>query len=96
MIAPMFSGEKNAAGEIVGYTICNDISSEGSWHPDLSNWRKKGSDTFGPVGPWIETDVPDPHKLEVITRLTALMRLALSLMDCRNRFVVATPVSVTA
>lgn len=40
---------------IFGYTIGNDISSEGSWHPDISNWRKKGSDTFGPVGPWIET-----------------------------------------
>jgi 2-keto-4-pentenoate hydratase/2-oxohepta-3-ene-1,7-dioic acid hydratase in catechol pathway len=53
---------------IFGYTVGNDISSEGSWHSDISNWRKKGSDTFGPVGPWIETDV-DPHNLEIITRL---------------------------
>lgn len=54
---------------ILGYTIGNDISSEGSWHPDISNWRKKGSDTFGPVGPWIETDIKDPHDLTIITRL---------------------------
>jgi 2-keto-4-pentenoate hydratase/2-oxohepta-3-ene-1,7-dioic acid hydratase in catechol pathway len=36
--------------------------------PDISNWRKKGSDTFGPVGPWIETDL-NPHQVEIITRL---------------------------
>lgn len=53
---------------ILGYTCANDVSSEGSWSPDLSNWRKKGSDTFGPVGPWIETEV-DPHRLDIITRL---------------------------
>ena len=59
---------EEAANFILGYTIGNDISSEGSWHNDLSNWRKKGSDTFGPVGPWIETDI-DPHNVEIITRL---------------------------
>jgi 2-keto-4-pentenoate hydratase/2-oxohepta-3-ene-1,7-dioic acid hydratase in catechol pathway len=53
---------------ILGYTCANDVSSEGSWSNDLSNWRRKGCDTFGPVGPWIETEV-DPHKLEIITRL---------------------------
>ena len=53
---------------ILGYTCANDISGEGSWSKDPSNWRKKGSDTFGPVGPWIETEV-DPHRLEIITRL---------------------------
>ena len=59
---------------ILGYTVGNDISSEGSWHSDISNWRKKGSDTFGPVGPWIETEVADPHKLEIITRLNGKER----------------------
>jgi len=53
---------------ILGYTCANDVSSEGSWSKDLSNWRRKGCDTFGPVGPWIETEV-DPHRLEIITRL---------------------------
>jgi 2-keto-4-pentenoate hydratase/2-oxohepta-3-ene-1,7-dioic acid hydratase in catechol pathway len=59
---------EEAPNFILGYTCANDVSSEGSWSNDLSNWRKKGSDTFGPVGPWIETDV-DPHRLEIITRL---------------------------
>ena len=53
---------------ILGYTCGNDISSEGSWSNDISNWRKKGSDTFGPVGPWIETEL-DPQGVDVITRL---------------------------
>jgi 2-keto-4-pentenoate hydratase/2-oxohepta-3-ene-1,7-dioic acid hydratase in catechol pathway len=59
---------------ILGYTIGNDISSEGSWQSDISNWRKKGCDTFGPVGPWIETEVADPHNLEIITRLNGKER----------------------
>ena len=59
---------EEAPNFIFGYTVGNDISSEGSWSPDISNWRKKCSDTFGPVGPWIETDI-DPYNVEVITRL---------------------------
>ena len=53
---------------ILGYTCGNDVSGEGSWSADSSNWRKKTSDTFGPVGPWIETDV-DPQSLDIITRV---------------------------
>ncbi len=56
---------------ILGYTIGNDISGEGSWSKDLSNWRRKCCDTFGPVGPWIETEV-DPHRLDIITRLNGM------------------------
>lgn len=58
----------DAPNFILGYTCANDVSGEGSWAADLSNWRRKMCDTFGPVGPWIETDV-DPHDLEIITRL---------------------------
>lgn len=54
---------------ILGYTCANDISSEGSWSKDLSNWRRKSTDTFGPVGPWVETEISNPHNLEIITRL---------------------------
>ncbi|MBM3941632.1 MAG: DUF2437 domain-containing protein [SAR202 cluster bacterium] len=59
---------EDAPNFILGYTCANDVSGEGAWSKDLSNWRRKSSDTFGPVGPWIETDV-DPHNLEIITRL---------------------------
>ena len=42
-----------AADNILGYTVCNDISArdaqfqDGQWH------RGKSFDTFGPLGPWI-------------------------------------------
>ena len=53
---------------ILGYTCANDVSSEGSWSQDSTMWRRKGCDTFGPVGPWIDTDI-NPHNLDIITRL---------------------------
>ncbi|MQG33443.1 MAG: DUF2437 domain-containing protein [SAR202 cluster bacterium] len=59
---------EEAPNFILGYTCGNDVSSEGSWHDDPSNWRKKTSDTFGPVGPWIETDL-DPQNVEIITKV---------------------------
>ncbi len=47
----------NAMDAIFGYTIGNDIS-ERSWQKsDNTMWRSKNTDTFKPMGPWIETDV---------------------------------------
>jgi 2-keto-4-pentenoate hydratase/2-oxohepta-3-ene-1,7-dioic acid hydratase in catechol pathway len=54
-----------AAKFILGYTCGNDVS-ERSWQKsDWTMWRAKGSDSFAPVGPWIEKDV-DPQALELI------------------------------
>jgi 2-keto-4-pentenoate hydratase/2-oxohepta-3-ene-1,7-dioic acid hydratase in catechol pathway len=42
---------------VFGYTIGNDVS-ERSWQmQDRMPWRAKNSDTFKPMGPWIETEV---------------------------------------
>ena len=51
---------------IFGYSVSNDIS--GADYHDAFMWRMKCSDTFGPVGPWIETTI-DPHSLDIITRV---------------------------
>ena len=59
---------EDAPNFIIGYTCANDVSSEGSWHDDPTNWRKKTSATFGPVGPYIETDI-DPQAVDIITRV---------------------------
>ncbi len=41
---------------ILGYTIGNDVS-ERTWQGnDRTLWRAKNTDTFKPMGPWIETD----------------------------------------
>lgn len=56
-----------APNHIFGYTVSNDIDGGGEWHFG-GLWKQKACDTFGPVGPWIETEV-DPHTLEIITRV---------------------------
>ncbi|MGH7210593.1 MAG: fumarylacetoacetate hydrolase family protein, partial [Acetobacteraceae bacterium] len=48
---------ENALSAVLGYTIGNDVS-ERSWQKsDRTLWRAKNTDTFKPMGPWIETDV---------------------------------------
>jgi 2-keto-4-pentenoate hydratase/2-oxohepta-3-ene-1,7-dioic acid hydratase in catechol pathway len=48
-----------AEESVFGWTIGNDVSARGWQRADRSFWRSKNSDTFKPMGPWIETDV-DP------------------------------------
>jgi 2-keto-4-pentenoate hydratase/2-oxohepta-3-ene-1,7-dioic acid hydratase in catechol pathway len=49
--------EADALSIVFGYTIGNDVS-ERTWQAsDRTLWRAKNSDTFKPMGPWIETDV---------------------------------------
>jgi 2-keto-4-pentenoate hydratase/2-oxohepta-3-ene-1,7-dioic acid hydratase in catechol pathway len=49
--------EADALSCVLGYTIGNDVS-ERSWQKsDRTFWRSKNTDTFAPMGPWIETDV---------------------------------------
>ena len=48
---------ENALSAVLGWTIGNDVS-ERSWQKqDRTLWRAKNTDTFKPMGPWIETDV---------------------------------------
>jgi 2-keto-4-pentenoate hydratase/2-oxohepta-3-ene-1,7-dioic acid hydratase in catechol pathway len=58
--------EEDALDYVLGYTIGNDIS-ERSWQKsDRTVWRAKNTDTFKPMGPWIETDV---HLPDLVTRI---------------------------
>jgi 2-keto-4-pentenoate hydratase/2-oxohepta-3-ene-1,7-dioic acid hydratase in catechol pathway len=52
---------------IFGYTICNDVSARGWQFQDRTFWRSKNSDTFKPLGPWIQRGV-DVEKL--VTRVS--------------------------
>lgn len=49
--------EQDALSCVLGYTIGNDVSERNWQRTDRTNWRAKNSDTFNPMGPWIETDV---------------------------------------
>ena len=49
--------EAEALDYVLGYTIGNDVS-ERTWQKtDRTLWRAKNTETFAPMGPWIETDV---------------------------------------
>ena len=58
---------------VMGYTIGNDVSERGWQRSDRTSWRAKNSDTFSPMGPWIETDV-DLTAMETIIRLNGAER----------------------
>lgn len=46
----------NAMDCVLGYTLGNDVSERNWQRSDRTFWRAKNSDTFKPMGPWIETD----------------------------------------
>lgn len=61
--------EEHALDYVLGYTCANDVS-ERTWQKRLGQWvRAKSFDTFCPLGPWIETDIPDPNALRLSTRV---------------------------
>ncbi|CAN5327084.1 fumarylacetoacetate hydrolase family protein [soil metagenome] len=58
---------------VFGYTIGNDVSERLWQKSDRTFWRAKNSDTFKPMGPWIETDF-DIGKAETTVRLNGEVR----------------------
>jgi 2-keto-4-pentenoate hydratase/2-oxohepta-3-ene-1,7-dioic acid hydratase in catechol pathway len=60
--------ERDALSCVLGYTIGNDVSERRWQRSDRTLWRAKNSDTFKPMGPWIETDV-DLDAMETIIRV---------------------------
>ena len=60
--------EADVARYVLGYTCANDVTSR-DWQKSDGQWaRAKGSDGFGPLGPWVETDV-DVSDLAVASRV---------------------------
>ena len=47
----------DALSAVLGYTIGNDVSERTWQRGDRTLWRAKNTDTFKPMGPWIETDL---------------------------------------
>ena len=53
---------------VLGYSIGNDVS-ERTWQSrDSTLWRSKNTDTFKPMGAWIETDA-EPKNMRTTVRL---------------------------
>jgi 2-keto-4-pentenoate hydratase/2-oxohepta-3-ene-1,7-dioic acid hydratase in catechol pathway len=60
--------EAEALSCVLGYTIGNDVSERVWQKSDRTLWRAKNTDTFKPMGPWIETHV-DLDALETRVRV---------------------------
>ncbi len=59
---------EKALSYVFGYTCANDVSARDIQGKDGQWSRAKSFDTFGPLGPWIETEL-DPSKLRIRGRL---------------------------
>ena len=59
---------------ILGYTCFNDVTARDLQAKDGQWTRAKGFDTFGAMGPWIETDPGDIGRLTVTSRLNGDVR----------------------
>lgn len=50
-----------AAQAVLGWTCANDVTERAQQGEDKQWWRAKGYDTFGAVGPFLETQMPVPE-----------------------------------
>ena len=62
--------KRDALSCVLGYTIGNDVSERTWQRADRTNWRAKNTDTFSPMGPWIET-AADLDAMQTIVRLNS-------------------------
>lgn len=58
---------EDASAHVFGYTCANDVTARDLQKKDGLFARAKGFDTFCPIGPWIETEVPEPSALGIRT-----------------------------
>ncbi|MFC1992403.1 fumarylacetoacetate hydrolase family protein [Chloroflexota bacterium] len=65
--------EKSAKDYVLGYTCIHDATERDAQASDVQWTRSKSFDTFGPIGPWIETKV-DPEDLKLETYLNGELR----------------------
>jgi 2-keto-4-pentenoate hydratase/2-oxohepta-3-ene-1,7-dioic acid hydratase in catechol pathway len=63
----------DALKHVLGYTCGNDVSHRPYQHGDGQWCRAKSFDTFGPLGPWIVTDI-NPSNLAIQTFVNGQMK----------------------
>lgn len=69
--------EEEALNFVFGYTIGNDVSERKWQREDRTMWRAKNSDTFKPIGPWIETKL-NLNDLRTIVRVNGIESISFS------------------
>jgi len=73
---------EEAGGCILGYACFNDVTARDLQARDGQWTRAKGFDTFGVLGPWIETEPGDPNRLAVTCRLNGQVRQQSNTEQC--------------
>lgn len=61
--------KKDAMDAVAGYCLSNDVSERAFQIERSGQWTKgKGSETFGPLGPWLVTkdEIENPQRLEML------------------------------
>ena len=58
-----------ALAHVLGYTCLDDVTARDIQRREKVYARAKGFDTFCPVGPWLETEIPDPQALDLELRV---------------------------
>jgi 2-keto-4-pentenoate hydratase/2-oxohepta-3-ene-1,7-dioic acid hydratase in catechol pathway len=64
---------EEALRHVFGYAAANDVTARDQQRLDGQFTRAKGYDSFGPLGPWVET-VLDPSDLRIVTRVNGQVR----------------------
>lgn len=82
--------ENDAQSFILGYTVANDVTARDVQFSDLQWARSKGFDTFGPLGPWIETEF-DPRNKNLISRVNGEVR-----QQGNTKYMISTPEALIA
>lgn len=59
----------DALAHVLGYTCLDDVTARDIQRREKVYARAKGFDTFCPVGPWLETEIPDPQSLDIELRV---------------------------
>lgn len=55
----------DALEHVLGYTCVNDVTNADQGHVDERNFQGKAGVNYTPLGPWIETDIPDPDRVGI-------------------------------
>nr|ABR66999.1 putative 2-keto-4 pentenoate hydratase [Arthrobacter sp. AK-1] len=59
----------NASDYLLGYTISNDVTNAAQALIDERLFQAKAGVNYTPLGPWIETEVPDPESVSIVVTI---------------------------
>lgn len=79
----------NALEHVLGFTCVNDVTNVDQGAVDERNFQGKAGTNYTPLGPWIETDIPDPDFVGIDVWVNGVVKaksgsfnLPSSVIDC--------------